>query len=117
VQHFAYIPFGAGSRVCMGKHLGLLEATLLFAMVAQSFRLRVPEGVVIEPLGRMTLRPHARDAAAHRAPAAERAPDWPACFPGPSRWRSCAGVWLAIGNLVGHRALQHEAGGLGGSRG
>ena len=41
----------------MGKHLGLLEVTLLFALVAQSFRLRVPEGVVIEPLGRMTLRP------------------------------------------------------------
>jgi cytochrome P450 len=57
VQQFAYIPFGTGSRVCMGKHLGLLEATLLFAMVAQSFRLRVPEGAVIEPLGRMTLRP------------------------------------------------------------
>ena len=57
LQHFAYIPFGTGSRVCMGKHLGLLEVTLLFALVAQSFRLRVPEGVVIEPLGRMTLRP------------------------------------------------------------
>ena len=42
VQHFAYIPFGAGSRVCMGKHLGLLEATLLFAQVAQTFRLRIP---------------------------------------------------------------------------
>jgi len=54
---FAYIPFGAGSRVCMGKHLGLLEVTLLFALIAQSFRLRVPDGVVIEPLGRMTLRP------------------------------------------------------------
>lgn len=57
VQHFAYIPFGAGSRVCMGKHLGLLEATLLFVQVAQSFRLRVPEGTTVEPLGRMTLRP------------------------------------------------------------
>ncbi len=57
LQHFAYIPFGAGSRICMGKHLGLLEATLLFALVAQSFRLRVPEGVTVEPLGRMTLRP------------------------------------------------------------
>jgi cytochrome P450 len=57
LQHFAYIPFGAGSRICMGKHLGLLEATLLFVLVAQSFRLRVPAGVAVEPLGRMTLRP------------------------------------------------------------
>ena len=57
IQHFAYVPFGAGSRVCMGKHLGLLEAVLLLAMVAQTFRLRVHEDAVIEPLGRMTLRP------------------------------------------------------------
>jgi cytochrome P450 len=57
VQHFAYIPFGAGSRICMGKHLGLMEAVLLFAMCAQRFRLRLPEGAVVEPLARMTLRP------------------------------------------------------------
>ena len=57
LHQFAYIPFGAGSRVCMGKHLGLLEVTVLFALIAQSFRLRVPAGVVIAPLGRMTLRP------------------------------------------------------------
>ena len=54
---FSYIPFGAGSRVCLGKHLGLLESVLLLAMIAQSFRLRVREGFVVEPVGRMTLRP------------------------------------------------------------
>jgi len=54
---FSYIPFGAGSRVCLGKHLGLLESVLLLAMIAQSFKLRVREGFVVEPVGRMTLRP------------------------------------------------------------
>jgi len=57
VDRFAYIPFGTGPRVCLGKHLGLLEATLLLAMIAQRFRLRVVAGHKVEPLGRMTLRP------------------------------------------------------------
>ncbi len=57
IPHFAYIPFGVGSRICMGKHLGLLESVLLFAMFAQEFRPRMRPGDVVSPLGRMTLRP------------------------------------------------------------
>jgi cytochrome P450 len=57
INHHAYIPFGAGARICLGKHLGLLESTLLLAQIAQSFRLRVRPGHTVEPLGRMTLRP------------------------------------------------------------
>ncbi|MEI6860738.1 MAG: cytochrome P450 [Verrucomicrobiota bacterium] len=57
IDQRAYIPFGAGARICLGKHLGLLESTLLLAMIAQSFRLRLRPGHLVEPLGRMTLRP------------------------------------------------------------
>ena len=46
INHHAYIPFGAGARICLGKHLGLLESTLLLAQIAQSFRLRVRPGYV-----------------------------------------------------------------------
>ena len=58
VKPFAYIPFGAGPRVCMGKHFGLVEATLLLALFAQRFDLKLRLGHPVEPLGRMTLRPH-----------------------------------------------------------
>ena len=71
-QHdrFAYLPFGAGPRLCIGKGFGLTEATIILAMVAQRFRLRLRTGHVVEPLGRLTLRPrggmpmtlHRRDA-------------------------------------------------------
>lgn len=54
----AYIPFGAGPRACLGRHLGLLESVLLLALLAQRFRLRLsPPGHPVEPVGRMTLRP------------------------------------------------------------
>ena len=58
VKPFAYIPFGAGPRVCLGKHFGLVEATLLLALFAQHFDLKLRLGHPVEPLGRMTLRPH-----------------------------------------------------------
>jgi cytochrome P450 len=37
-HRYAYVPFGAGSRVCVGSHLGMLEATIIAAMVARRFR-------------------------------------------------------------------------------
>jgi enediyne biosynthesis protein E7 len=43
-HRYAYIPFGAGPRVCVGSHLGMLEATLVAAMVARRFRLQPVPG-------------------------------------------------------------------------
>ena len=57
IEQRAYIPFGAGGRICLGKHLGLLESTLLLAMITREFRLRLRPGHPVEPLARMTLRP------------------------------------------------------------
>ncbi|MEJ2208818.1 MAG: cytochrome P450 [Anaerolineae bacterium] len=54
---YAYYPFGAGPRVCLGKHFALLEAALVLAEVGQRYR---PRLVSDEPVGVRwsgTLRP------------------------------------------------------------
>jgi cytochrome P450 len=54
---YAYLPFGAGSRSCLGSGFALLEATLVLATVCRRFRIGpsdVPEPG-LDPL--ITLRP------------------------------------------------------------
>ncbi|HEY2679179.1 MAG TPA: cytochrome P450 [Steroidobacteraceae bacterium] len=53
---FAYLPFGGGKRICIGTAFALTEATILLAMLAQRFRLRLAPGHPIEPQGLITLR-------------------------------------------------------------
>ena len=41
MQHpHAYLPFGAGSRTCIGRHFAMMEAQLVLARVVQRFTLR-----------------------------------------------------------------------------
>ena len=54
---FAYLPFGGGPRVCIGATLAMTEATLILAVLAQRFRLRLKEQQDIELQTRITLRP------------------------------------------------------------
>lgn len=56
-DRYAYIPFGAGPRVCIGQHLGTYELMAIAAAVVSAFDL-VPEGAPIEqrrPVGGVTL--------------------------------------------------------------
>jgi cytochrome P450 len=55
-HRYAYIPFGAGPRVCVGSHLGMLEATLVAAMVARRFRLDLAGGADPVPEPMLSLR-------------------------------------------------------------
>ncbi len=54
---FAYIPFGAGPRQCIGNNFGLMEACLIIATVAQRFELRLLPGIQVQPQAVFVLRP------------------------------------------------------------
>jgi cytochrome P450 len=54
---YAYYPFGAGPRVCLGKHFALLEATLVLAEIGQRYRLRLASDQPVGVRWSGTLRP------------------------------------------------------------
>lgn len=54
---FAYIPFSAGPRVCLGKFFGQVESALCLAILARHFRLTLPAGTAVKHECRLTLRP------------------------------------------------------------
>ncbi len=54
----AWMPFGAGPRVCIGQHFAMLEMTLVAAMLLQRYRLVLPpDAPACEPVLNVTLRP------------------------------------------------------------
>lgn len=54
----AFLPFGAGPRVCIGNHFALLEGQLALAAIAQRVRLDLAPGSArVEPEPLITLRP------------------------------------------------------------
>ncbi|WP_043617861.1 cytochrome P450 [Nonomuraea candida] len=53
---YAYIPFGAGPRFCVGNHLGMMEATFVLAMVARELRLTGLPGHRAVPEAMLSLR-------------------------------------------------------------
>ncbi len=58
-HRFAYIPFGAGPRLCIGNQFASIEAQLIIAMIARSCWLECVSGADVRMDALVTLRPHA----------------------------------------------------------
>jgi cytochrome P450 len=54
---YAYYPFGAGQRTCLGKHFALLEGALVLAEVGRRYQPRLVPGQEIKAHWSGTLRP------------------------------------------------------------
>jgi cytochrome P450 len=52
-----FIPFGGGSRACVGRHFALLEAMLCLAAITRRFRLRLVSSRTVRLHPRITLAP------------------------------------------------------------
>jgi len=66
IDRFAYLPFGAGPRVCIGSRFALQEAMIVLVEVMARARLDPVEGPEPRPVHRITLRPEGRLAMAVR---------------------------------------------------
>jgi cytochrome P450 len=57
ISRFAYLPFGAGARICVGMGFAMQEALLALTMIARRFRVTLADDAQVFPFARMTLRP------------------------------------------------------------
>jgi cytochrome P450 len=57
IPRFAYLPFGAGPRTCIGSSFALQEATIVLARLVQRFDLQLLPDAKVWPLQKITLRP------------------------------------------------------------
>jgi cytochrome P450 len=55
IPKHVYIPFGTGSRVCIGQAFAMMEAKLILASIVQCFDITLAEGQVLNPQAQITL--------------------------------------------------------------
>ncbi|MBV1706235.1 MAG: cytochrome P450 [Hyphomicrobiales bacterium] len=60
IDRYAFIPFGAGPRVCIGQRFAMHEAVIVLATLMRHFGFAMPKGESVMPLQRITLRPSPR---------------------------------------------------------
>jgi len=59
LPRYAYLPFGAGPRICIGQYFAMMEGHLLLATLAQrvSFSLVPGQTITPDPIHHLALRP------------------------------------------------------------
>lgn len=55
---FAYVPFAAGPRVCVGAMFAITQMLVVVATLARRYRFRLAEGHPVRPVGRISLHPY-----------------------------------------------------------
>ncbi len=58
IPRFAYLPFGAGPRVCVGAQFALAEATLVLAMLIRDFEVTLDDPLSVLPVAVVTTQPN-----------------------------------------------------------
>ena len=56
-HRFAYLPFGAGPRVCVGAQFALTEAIIVLAMLIQRFEITLEDTNPVRPVAIITTQP------------------------------------------------------------
>ena len=57
IDRYAYLPFGAGQRVCIGASFSLQETVIVLARMVGAVRFELLPGHQVAPVQRVTLRP------------------------------------------------------------
>jgi cytochrome P450 len=57
IQRFSYLPFGDGSRICIGASFALQESVLILATLLSQFHFKMVPGKTPNPVMILTLRP------------------------------------------------------------
>jgi cytochrome P450 len=55
---YAYLPFGAGPRMCIGSLFAITSAQIVLAMVARTYNVNLVAGQTVIPRPKLTLHPH-----------------------------------------------------------
>lgn len=53
---FAYLPFSAGPRICLGASFAMIESQIIVGTLLAHFRVRLADSEPVTPLPRVTLR-------------------------------------------------------------